>query len=108
MVRQARSNLPDGLFHVTTRGVYGLDLYRDDHDRHAFLWLLDYVVANFELTSLSSCLMVTPSHLILGGRREDLTVGMRRLNGRYARLQRAPRDRRAGLRQPVRGARHPR
>jgi hypothetical protein len=33
MPRQPRSNLPDGIFHVTARAIAGKPLFVDDYDR---------------------------------------------------------------------------
>ena len=40
MPRVLRTTLPDGFFHVTTRGVFGALVFRDDADRYAFMLLL--------------------------------------------------------------------
>ena len=60
-------------------------LFVDDADRQAFLWLLGAVTARYGVVCHAYCLMGTHYHLILQGRREDLSVAMQRLNGRYAR-----------------------
>ncbi len=85
VARQARSELPDGLYHVTAQAVCGAQLFVDDDDRRSFLWLLEFVIARFELACWAYCLMGTHYHLLLEGRREQLSEGMKRLNGRYAR-----------------------
>ena len=45
MARQPRNWQPDGVFHVTARGVGRIPIYRDDDDRRFFLALLALVVA---------------------------------------------------------------
>jgi putative transposase len=82
--RQPRSHLPDGTYHVTAQAVCGSDLFLDDDDRLAFLWLLGSVTTRFELGCRAYCLMGTHYHLVLQGRQEDLSVAMQQLNGRYA------------------------
>jgi hypothetical protein len=54
--------LPDGLFHVATRGVAKMAIYLDDNDRRNFLGLLALAVQAFEWECL----------------------GMQMLNGDYA------------------------
>ena len=85
MPRRARSELPDGRFHVTTRGVCGIPLFVDDEDRRVFLWLLGEVSQRYSVRCLAFCLMGTHYHLILECRVAALSPTMRRLNGRYAR-----------------------
>ena len=41
MGRIQRSTLPDGYFHVFTRGVAETAIFRDDEDRRSFLALLN-------------------------------------------------------------------
>jgi hypothetical protein len=48
MARPLRSDLPDGIFHVTTRGVNGTAIVRDDDDRRIFLARLADVVSGFD------------------------------------------------------------
>ena len=47
MSRKRRSDLSDGTYHVTTRGVDGTLIFRDDLDRRAFLRLLVLVARRF-------------------------------------------------------------
>ena len=66
VARQARSELPDGLYHVTAQAICGAQLFVDDDDRRSFLWLLEFVVARFELACRAYCLMGTHEHLLSG------------------------------------------
>jgi hypothetical protein len=43
--RQPRSDLPDGVYHVTAQAVSGSSLFNDDEDRPAFVWLLGALTA---------------------------------------------------------------
>jgi putative transposase len=83
--RQPRRDLPDGVYHVTAQAVSGGWLFVDDVDRRAFVWLLGAATARCGLGCLGYCLMGTHYHLLLQGRREDMSIAMRALNGRYAR-----------------------
>jgi REP element-mobilizing transposase RayT len=82
--RGARSELPSGIFHVATRGVADDPIFRDDIDRKCFLTLLGSAVARHGWTCHAYCLMTTHYHLILETEQQDLSLGMRRLNGGYA------------------------
>ena len=73
------------MYHVTAQAVSESCLFLDDEDRRAFVWLLGAAAARFGLICVSYCLMGTHYHLLVQGRREDLSIAMRALNGRYAR-----------------------
>jgi REP element-mobilizing transposase RayT len=86
MGRVPRSSLPDGCFHVVTRGVAERgEVFRDDDDRSTFLKLLLAVVRRHDWTCHAFCLMGTHYHLVLDSRRTDLSRGLHRLNLHYAR-----------------------
>jgi putative transposase len=84
MPRLLRSDLPDGVFHVTARGVGGIAIFRDDDDRRSFLALLARTVARHDWTCHAFCLMGTHYHLVLQTTRTDLSTGFQWLNGSYA------------------------
>ena len=83
-MRGRRSDLPDGIFHVTTRGVDSCAIYRDDVDRISFLRLFAGVVNRFGWRSYAFCLMGTHYHLVVETTRARLSAGLQRLNGVYA------------------------
>lgn len=84
MARLPRSLLPDGVYHVVSRGVERRDVFLDEDDRLAFLALLAEVTVRFDWTVHAVCLMTTHYHLIVETRRASLSDGLRTLNGRYA------------------------
>jgi putative transposase len=84
MPRLPRSLLPDGFFHVTGRGVDGLAIYRNDHDRRDFLGLTWWVTDRFGWEIHALCLMTNHYHFVLDTTRAALSDGMHRLNGVYA------------------------
>ena len=94
MVRRARAELPDGIYHVTNRGTNHCAIYVDDIDRKAFLTILESVVVGHEWACHAFCLMTNHYHLIVEAEQPGLSRGMQRLNGRYAQLfnQRHDRD----------------
>lgn len=85
VARLPRTLLPDGVFHAIGCGVDGVAIARDDIDRIEFMRLLVAVIRRFRWTSHAYCLMTTHYHLVVGAARADLSSGMHRLNGRYAR-----------------------
>jgi REP element-mobilizing transposase RayT len=83
--RILRSHLDDGFFHVTARGNRGSMVFVDDLDRIDFLQLLRTTRKRFEWRCLAHCLLGTHYHLIIEASQENLSSGMQRLNGVYAR-----------------------
>jgi putative transposase len=82
--RLLRGDLPDGVYHVTARGVNRCDVFADDFDRVLFLRLLAESVERFSWRCHALCLMGTHYHLVLGTIRTCLSAGLHRLNGLYA------------------------
>lgn len=76
--------LPDGYFHVISRGVDGCAIFRDDADRRAFLSHLRTCTDTHRWTIHALCLMTTHYHLVLRSTSSDLSHGVQLLNGRYA------------------------
>src|SRR5439155_23676461 len=74
----------DGCFHVTTRGVDGCPIYRDDDDRLAFLTMLALCVRRHGWTVHAYCLMSNHYHLIVETAVPQLSAGMELLNGEHA------------------------
>jgi putative transposase len=84
VARPLRTDLPDGFYHVTARGVHGARIVRDDDDRRIFFVRLGEVVSRFDWLVHAVCLMNTHYHLVLETTRLALSNGMKRLNGLYA------------------------
>ena len=84
MPRRPRLELPDGLYHVTARGVRQLEIFRTDSDYDCFLELLAGVTARHRWACHSYCLMPNHFHLIVETESGELSAGMWRLNGTYA------------------------
>jgi putative transposase len=84
VTRPLRSDLPDGFFHVTARGVDGTWIVRGDDDRRIFFLRLADVISRFDWVEHALCLMNTHYHLVLEATRLALSTGMKRLNGLYA------------------------
>lgn len=93
MPRIRRSDLPDGVFHVTTRGVFKRLVFLSDADRLRFLELLALVVTRHRWECHAFCLMGTHYHLVVETTTEQLSAGMQYLNGVYAERFNARHDR---------------
>jgi putative transposase len=86
VARLRRSDLPDGIYHVTARGVNRGPIFLDDEDRRVFLRLLGDTIDRFAWRCHVFCLMGTHYHLVVESIRELLSAGLHRLNGVYAQL----------------------
>ena len=84
MARFLRGDLPDGVYHVTARGVNRTPIFLDDDDRRLFLRLLAESVGRFGWHCHAFCLMGTHYHLVVETLRVGLSAGLHRLNGLYA------------------------
>lgn len=84
MARLLRSDLPNGVYHVTARGVDRSAIFRDDLDRRLFLTLLAESAERFAWHCHAFCLMSTHYHLVLESLRTHLSAGLHRLHGLYA------------------------
>jgi REP element-mobilizing transposase RayT len=85
MPRIARSLLPDGTFHVTARGVGREPIFRDGIDYAEFARQLNVVREEYAWTLHAYCLLPNHYHLVIEAKQNDLSGGMHKLNGRYAR-----------------------
>jgi REP-associated tyrosine transposase len=85
VARRARALLPElGLFHVNNRGVEKRPIFMDDDDRRFFLALYRMARVRYRWNVLAYCLMTNHFHFVIDGRRDDVSVGMHFLAGRYA------------------------
>lgn len=84
MPRRPRRNLPSGYFHITSRGVAGEAIFRDDLDRRRFVLLLEQTSALWSWRLITWCLMGTHYHLVVESKREQMSRAVHRLNGLHA------------------------
>lgn len=84
MGRVARSSLPDGFFHVVSRGVFGARIFLDDVDRTKFVARLWRCAETYRWVCQAFCLMSTHYHLVVESAPADLSRGLQQLNGRHA------------------------
>jgi REP element-mobilizing transposase RayT len=97
MPRRPRSDLPDGIYHVTARGTGGIFVFIDNSDRARFAHLLSQVVEMFSLRLHAWCLLGTHFHVVAECPREQLSSALHRLNGLYAQQFNERHDRRGHL-----------
>ena len=83
--RAPRRQEPNAVYHVTARGNRGEAIYTDDRDRRRFLQLLETTVTGCDWRCLAYCLMTNHFHLLVATPQPNISLGMRALNGVYAR-----------------------
>ncbi len=83
MARPLRLAYPGAFYHVTTRGNARQAIYLDAQDRQMFLAGLEEVVTRYHWRCHAYCLMDNHYHLLLETPQENLSAGMRQLNGVY-------------------------
>jgi putative transposase len=84
MARRARSQLRDGIFHVTSRGNRSQVVFADDGDRRFFVTLLHRITLERRWCINSYCLLDSHYHVLIETSVAELSLGMKRLNGTYA------------------------
>jgi putative transposase len=86
MPRVPRTTLPDGFFHVISRGIPAAGyVFRDDEDRQAFVDLLWRTAREHSWKCHAMCVLGTHYHLVVDAPRARLSSGLHQLNWRYAR-----------------------
>ena len=84
MRRPRRELPPEGVYHVTTRGVARTAVFLDDDERRLFLALLAAQVRRHDWRVHAFCLLTNHYHLVVETQLWRLSDGMQRLNGAYA------------------------
>lgn len=83
MGRAPRIEVPGGIYHVGSRGNRGQAIYIDDHERQVFLSLFGRLAARHGWSLGTYCLMTNHYHLLMQIE-DDLSNGMRELNGGFS------------------------
>lgn len=82
--RPPRIGVPNGIYHVTSRGNRRQQIFLDDGDRRLFLEMLAVLGLRRRWACLGYCLMPNHYHLVVQTPNADISAGMRWLNGGYA------------------------
>jgi len=83
MARPLRIEFPGAIYHITSRGNAKLPIFEDITDRNQFLDVLEGVVKRFKWRCHAYCLMNDHYHLVVETTEDNLSQGMRQLNGVY-------------------------
>jgi len=86
MPRPPRQEVAGGTYHVSNRGNRRQTIFRADPDYELFLSLLGKVVNRLDWVCHAYCLMPNHVHLLLTTPEANLSGGLQRLLGSYARL----------------------
>jgi putative transposase len=84
MPRMPRKLLPDGTYHVTSRGNGGQRIVLDDEDRRTWIETFGQVTLRFGWIVHAYCLLDNHFHIVVATTIENLSRAMQRLNGDYA------------------------
>jgi putative transposase len=83
MARPLRLELAGGVYHVTSRGDGGEDIYLAGADREAWLEVFSHVCERFNWVCHAWCQMTNHYHVLIETPEANLAQGMRQLNGVY-------------------------
>ena len=83
MARRLRIHIPDGWYHVMSRGNGGEAIYCTEDDRKRFLGLVAELPERFGTEVHAFVLLHNHYHLLIETPEPNLSQGMRQLNGRY-------------------------
>jgi putative transposase len=86
VAREPRIEIPGGIYHVSSKGNRGCQIYADEFERRVFLKLLTLATRRFSWTCHSYCLMSNHYHLLIELEVGGLSAGMQLLNGAFARF----------------------
>jgi len=85
MANPLRIFVPDGIYHVASRGSDRRPIFWCDADRELFLDQLERTFERYRLRCIAYCLMSNHYHLIVPTPDQRLSKAMQELNGGYSR-----------------------
>lgn len=85
MPREPRPQFPSAIYHVTARGIRRSPIFTNARERRRFLAVLRETLEGVSWQCYAYCLMGNHYHLVIGTPKANLSSGMHRLNGAYAR-----------------------
>lgn len=83
MSRPLRLELAGGLYHITSRGNRRENIYLDNKDPSKWLELLGQICERYNWQCHAWCLMTNHYHFVVETVEDNLSQGMRQLNGVY-------------------------
>jgi len=85
MPRTAREKTPDAMYHIMSRSISELDLFRDDEDKKKYMRIVKRYKEKYKIRIYAYCLMDNHSHLIIDVNGADISKVMQGINLSYAR-----------------------
>ncbi|MHC1719345.1 MAG: transposase [Clostridiaceae bacterium] len=85
MPRAAREKRPDSIFHIMSRSISEIDLFRDKDDKKKYMSIIKRYKDTFSIKIYAYCLMDNHSHLIIDANGADISKVIHGTNLRYAR-----------------------
>jgi len=84
MPREAREKSPNSMFHIMSRSISEVDLFRDNDDKNKYLSFLKRYKETFAIKVYAYCLMDNHSHLVIDVNGADISKVFHGVNLRYA------------------------
>jgi len=85
MPRTAREKSPDAMYHIMSRSISELDLFRDDEDKKRYMSIVRRYKGKYKIKIYAYCLMDNHSHLMIDANGADISKVMQGINLSYAR-----------------------
>jgi len=85
MPRTAREKSPDAMYHVMSRSISELDLFRNAEDKKKYIRIVKHYKEKYKIRIYDYCLMDNHSHLMIDANGADISKVMQGINLSYAR-----------------------
>jgi putative transposase len=85
MPRTARDKSPDAMYHIMSRSISELDLFRSDEDKERYMSTVKRYKDKYDVKIYAYCLMDNHSHLLIDSNGADISKVMQGINQSYAR-----------------------
>ncbi len=84
MGREARIEIPEGIYHVISRSIDERELFKERDDYEKFIHILEDSCNKFDVSVFSYALMINHTHLLIQTHKANLSKFMHKLNSSYA------------------------
>lgn len=84
MPRVARIKSPEAMYHVMSKSISEVDLFRDNYDKDKYLTILKKYMGIFKFKIYTYCLMDNHTHLLVDGNGADISKIFHGVNFSYA------------------------
>ncbi|MFZ7121419.1 MAG: REP-associated tyrosine transposase [Eubacteriaceae bacterium] len=84
MSRQARQLSETGYYHIIMRGNNKASIFKDNKDKEYFMNVLKQLESEEIIKLVAWCIMDNHVHIVMKAEKEYLSIGMKRINIKYA------------------------